>query len=178
MILYRRPSLSTWITRCGIAQRVSVGVSMECGWMTLKIATVPEVLASLVLSTAGKQAVWQVCTMLRFENAICFQLCFWTLFFFFFGVLFCIFLINNRRLYPDQCLSNPNEKHACKWDTPQDQQVSNEATQMCERILKDEKFEKCRKVCTHMDQNICALWYLLWVQVGESGAYWRRGIFQ
>lgn len=48
--------------------------------------------------------------------------------------------------YLEQCQSNPNEKHACKWDTPEDQQVSNEATQLCEHLLKDEKFEKCRKV--------------------------------
>lgn len=82
--------------------------------------------------------------------------------------LFFYFLIDNRRVYPDQCQSNPNEKHACKWDTPQDQQVSNEATQMCEHLLKDEKFEKCRKVLhhVHMDRNRCALWFfttLVWL---------------
>ena len=49
-------------------------------------------------------------------------------------------------LCPEQCQSNPNEKHACKWDTAEDQHVSTEATKMCEHLLKDEKFEKCRGV--------------------------------
>ena len=55
-------------------------------------------------------------------------------------------LIEMACLCPEQCQSNPNEKHACKWDTAEDQHVSTEATKMCEHLLKDEKFEKCRGV--------------------------------
>lgn len=56
--------------------------------------------------------------------------------------------------YLEQCQSDSNEKHACKWDTPEDQQVSNEATQMCEHLLKDEKFEKCRKVNYTLNKSL------------------------
>ena len=41
---------------------------------------------------------------------------------------------------------NANEKHACKWDTAEDQMVATEATRLCERVLHDDKFEKCRQV--------------------------------
>lgn len=86
------------------------------------------------------------------KDAIC------VLFFIFCKRLFSFSLIEMACLCPiipiEQCKSNPNEKHACKWDTAEDQLVSTEATKMCEHLLKDEKFEKCRNVSVELVQFV------------------------
>ena len=42
----------------------------------------------------------------------------------------------------DGCVSGPDDKHACS----QDETVSNAASRMCDRLMKDPKFNQCRKV--------------------------------
>ena len=51
-------------------------------------------------------------------------------------------LIMDYTIIIDGCVSGPDDKHACS----QDETVSNAASRMCDRLMKDPKFNQCRKV--------------------------------
>ena len=103
---------------------------MAFGWMISKIAMEHVVQVYSVLPTVGRPMVWLAIIQSDSTYLVL--------------TYACIFL--KLRINEENCQFTSNEKHSCKWDTKTDQTVSSEATTMCEKLLKDPRFEPCRKV--------------------------------